>query len=232
MATETARDRHALDEQAWERVWDPFVRLAHWTLAVAFVVAYVSEDDPLTLHVWAGYVVGTIVLLRILWGLFGPRHARFIDFVYRPDKVVLYLRDLMMLRGRRYLGHSPAGGAMVFVLLILLAGVVWSGLGLYAIEEGKGPLVGIVTAEGTLDLSPVTTARADDDDDDDDDDDERDEGAEANEEFWEEIHETLANITLVMVILHVAGVLLASFVHRENLVGAMVTGRKRAERDH
>ena len=195
---------------------------------MAFVVAYLSEDDPLTLHVWAGYVIGTIVLLRVLWGILGPRHARFVDFIYRPDKVVLYLRDLLMMRGRRYLGHSPAGGAMVVALLVLLAGVVWSGLSLYAIEDRRGPLVGIVTAEWTPELSAIGTASADDDEGEDED---AEDGEEANEEFWEEIHEVLANITLIMVILHIAGVLLASFVHRENLVGAMVTGKKRAQSD-
>jgi cytochrome b len=58
------------------RVWDVFVRLFHWSVAVGFFVAYFSED-ALTLHVWAGYVVGAMVVLRIVWGFIGPEHARF-----------------------------------------------------------------------------------------------------------------------------------------------------------
>lgn len=42
----------------------------------------------------------------------------------------------------------------------------------------------------------------------------------------EEMHEATANIMLAIVGMHVAGVVLASWLHRENLVGAMFTGRK------
>jgi cytochrome b len=178
-----------------EAVWDLLVRVAHWTIVAGFFIAYFTEEGALTFHVWAGYAVGVVVLLRIVWGFVGPKHARFSDFLYRPSKVVAYLRDLLAFRGQRYLGHSPAGGAMVLILLVGLMATVGSGLVLYAIEEHAGPLAGIVTA-----------------------------GSEA---LWEEVHEVAANLTLVLVCFHVAGVLLASFVHRENLARAMVTGRKR-----
>jgi len=50
-----------------------------------------------------------------------------------------------------------------------------------------------------------------------------------HENAFEEVHETLANVTLALVIFHVLGVVLASFVHRENLVASMITGRKRPD---
>jgi cytochrome b len=195
------------------RVWDVVVRLFHWSVAVGFFVAYFSED-VLSLHVWAGYVVGALVVLRIVWGFIGPEHARFSSFIYPPGTVLRYLWDLLLGRAKRYLGHSPGSGAMVLLLLIGLLGTVGTGLELYAIEENAGPLAALVSSG-----SPPGQAEGE----------EAYEGAEGSGEFWEEFHEVLANLMLVLVVLHVAGVLLASYVHRENLTRAMVIGLKRSE---
>lgn len=177
-------------------VWDWFVRLFHWTLVAAFATAYLTDDDLLDVHVSAGYVVGTLIVARLVWGFIGPHRARFSDFVYAPATTLRYLRDLILFRAERHLGHSPAGGAMVVLLLVLLASTVVTGLVVYGGDQQAGPLAGMFS---------------------------RDAG-----EAVEEIHEVLANITLAFVFLHVSAVVFASFVHRENLVRAMITGRKRS----
>jgi cytochrome b len=174
-------------------VWDLFVRLFHWTLVVGFTIAYFTED-PLIVHVWAGYVVGALIVARVVWGLIGPRYARFSDFVYGPVATLRYVRDLILLRSPRYLGHSPGGGAMVVLLLAFLAATVLTGLLVYGGEQQAGPLAGMLS---------------------------KDTG-----EAIEEVHEVVANITLALVLAHIAAVALASFVHLENLVGAMITGYK------
>ena len=175
-------------------VWDPFVRFFHWTLVVAFTIAYFTEDDLLRLHVWAGYVVGALIVARLVWGFIGPSRARFSDFIYNPSTTIGYLRDMLLVRAKRYIGHSPGGGAMVVLLLLFLTATVVTGLVVYGGEHQAGPLAGMFSKE--------------------------------TGEAIEGVHNVLANLTLALVLAHIAAVLLASFAHRENLVRAMITGYK------
>ena len=97
-----------------------------------------------------------------------------------------YLRDTARLRAKRYLGHNPAGGAMIVALLVMLS---------------------IIGATGFM----MTT-----------------------DAFWgvawvQDAHETAVSLTLGLVVLHILGVIVASYEHGENLVRAMITGRKRVE---
>ena len=94
-------------------VWDPLVRIVHWGLVASFTVAYLSGDVIDDLHNGAGYAVLGLVLLRIVWGLVGSRHARFSNFVRGPGAVLRYLRSLASGRPEHHLGHNPAGGVMV-----------------------------------------------------------------------------------------------------------------------
>ena len=91
--------------------------------ALGFFIAYFTEDEVLSLHVWAGYAVGILVVLRVVWGFVGPKHARFTDFLFGPGEVIAYLVDLIRFRAKRYLGHSPAGGAMAIALWLGLLAV-------------------------------------------------------------------------------------------------------------
>lgn len=166
-------------------VWDPFVRFFHWTLGLAFALAWASAEEWSWLHDLVGYTIMILVILRLAWGLVGTRHARFTSFLHSPAQVLAYLRGLALGRPRHYTGHNPAGGWMVVALLAML---LVTGLTGILLEDG---------GDGML----------------------------------EELHEGAASLTLLLVGVHVAGVLISSLLHGENLVRAMWTGRKTAEHE-
>lgn len=199
------------------KVWDPLVRLFHWSLVAAFAIAWLTGDEESRLHELAGYAVIGLVLVRIVWGFVGTRYARFSDFVYRPSTVLGYAREILRGKPKHYLGHNPLGGMMVLALLVSLLAAGATGLALQGAEEGTGPFAALSSGATVTMPGIIATAVADDDD----------EGDEGSEEIWEELHEFFANLTLLLVALHIAGVIIGSLVHRENLVRAMFTGRKR-----
>ncbi len=133
-------------------VWDPMVRASHWVLVAAFAIAFLGAEDkaegPSGLHVWGGYLIAVIVTVRILWGFIGPRYARFSDFVRGPFATLSYMADLFARRARRYVGHSPAGGAMTIALLVSLAMTVSPGILSYD-GPGIGSLVNATSVVAT-----------------------------------------------------------------------------------
>ncbi len=200
------------------KVWDPIVRIGHWTLVIAFFTAYFTEDELLTQHTWAGYTVASIIFIRIIWGFIGGRYAKFSQFMYRPSIIIQYLKNLLTGKPQHYVGHNPAGGAMVVALLFSLMITAISGMKLYAIEENKGPFAAaeqvLYTRQNTLSENANKQKHT---------------VNEVDEEFWEEIHETFVNITLMLIILHIGGVIASSIVDKEKLVKAMWTGKKEVD---
>ena len=169
------------------RVWDPLVRLFHWSLVAAFATAFLAEEGG-RVHDAAGYVVLALIAFRLVWGIVGPGHARFADFVPRPGQLRDYLAGLARGRPARFLGHNPAGAVMIILLLATVF-----------VAAGSGWLM-------------------------------------TSDRFWgvewvEELHEGSAWLALALVGVHVTGVVVSSLVHRENLIRAMITGRKPATVD-
>ncbi|MFQ5763932.1 MAG: cytochrome b/b6 domain-containing protein [Rhodospirillales bacterium] len=181
------------------QVWDIAVRLFHWLLVGFIVVCLTTEDDVLALHVFAGYTAGLLIVLRIVWAGLGPSTARFRWAWFSPRAVGGYLRDVVAFRAKRYLDHSPAGGAMFIAFLVVIGIAVVTGVASYAAEEHAGPLAAYLGNVGPGTRGLLGT-----------------------------IHESAANLLWILIAVHVAAVALTSLVHRENLVLAMVTGKKRS----
>ncbi|WP_169566399.1 cytochrome b/b6 domain-containing protein [Sneathiella limimaris] len=102
-------------------VWDPLVRLFHWSLVLAFIVSWISGDEWDDLHEISGYVVAGLIAFRLIWGLIGPKYARFKQFVRSPSEVIQHVKDVLAFKGPRYIGHNPAGGIMILLLLVMLS---------------------------------------------------------------------------------------------------------------
>ena len=201
------------------RVWDPLVRLFHWSLVLTFTLAYFTGEEDTLWHIYSGYIVLGLISFRLLWGFIGSKHARFSDFVTGFGGVMNYLKSLTRTP-KHYLGHNPASGWMIIALLVGLFVTTLSGLQLYAVEDGLGPFAEHNLPDGQI----ISNAYADDDDHD------RNQISEhekdEDEDLWEDIHEAAANFTLFLVLIHIAGVVVAGRIHKENLVKAMITGRK------
>lgn len=164
-------------------VWDAPLRVFHWLLALSFTGAYLSAESERwrLVHVTLGYTMAGLVVFRIIWGLIGPRHARFVNFVRSPGAALRYLRSLVDRNPEHHAGHNPAGGLAIVALLALAA---------------------LTTAFGWATYN------------------------ELGGDWLSELHETSANLMLGVIVVHLIGVAVGSWAHRENLVSAMLTGRK------
>ena len=107
------------------KVWDRFVRIAHWSLAGCVLAAWITAESKLksaeALHEWLGYAALAVIALRFGWGWIGPRYARFRHFVAAPARTLAYARALLRNEEPRYLGHNPLGGWMIVALLATAA---------------------------------------------------------------------------------------------------------------
>ena len=136
-------------------------------------------------HSAAGYVAAALVAARIVWGFVGPGYARFSGFVRSPAMVLGYLKSIAEGSEARFIGHNPAGGAMIVVLLAAMATAATTGW--------------LLTTDAFWGSTAMQYA-----------------------------HSIAAHFVVLLVVLHLAGVAVASVRHRENLVRAMVVGVKRA----
>ena len=187
-------------DSATVKVWDRFLRFFHWTLVLCFATAFISgELHASTLHVMAGYLLCILLVARVYWGFKGGEYARFRAFMFPISEAIEYLRSMLKGSPKHYYGHNPAGALMVFTLLGMLVLILASGLLTLGTIDFEGPLVFLANR-----VSDGTSYA------------------------FRDLHEILPNIALALVALHLLGVLVGSIQHKENLVRAMLTGKKKS----
>jgi cytochrome b len=126
-------------------VWDAPIRLFHWLIVVLVTAAYVTwRLNWMTWHGWIGEGILALLLFRLCWGFLGGETARFSRFIAAPRSALDHLRHAFQREPDRQVGHNPAGGWMVLVLLALLVGETLSGLYVANDIADEGPLTEIV----------------------------------------------------------------------------------------
>ena len=194
----TDSDQGTTDQTATVKVWDRFLRFFHWTLVACFATAFISgETNASTLHVLVGYLLCVLLAARVYWGFKGSEYARFRAFIFPAGEAVAYLRSMLKGNPKHYYGHNPAGALMVFTMFGLLVAIFATGLLSLGTIDFEGP------------LSFLANRVSD----------------EASYVF-RNLHHILPPVALGLVVLHLLGVLVGSIQHKENLVRAMLTGKK------
>jgi len=219
-----------MNENIQKPVWDLFVRFFHWSLVLLFFVAYFTGDEKGVLHRYVGYAIFGLVLVRIVWGFCGTKYALFSDFICPPAKALNYLKELASGKPKYYTGHNPAAAWMIISLLVLSVLVCASGYGAF-IFKGNIKFSEIIST-----FSIVKIVHADDDEKEKhkertDREERHDSSGKGYNEsdgdsVWSDVHETSAQVMLILICFHVIGVAVSSKLHHENLVKCMLTGIK------
>lgn len=114
-------------------VWDAPTRVFHWSLALSFIVAFLTGDSERwrDVHVVLGYSMAGLIGFRMVWGLIGTRYARFRSFSYGPKRILKYLFSILRGDPKHYPGHNPVGSLAVYLLLAFGVIVAASGVVVY-----------------------------------------------------------------------------------------------------
>ena len=182
--------------------WDGPTRLFKWSLVLLVFDGWLSNavgGAYPAWHKWNGYLALTLILFRVLWGFVGGSTARFTNFIALPGRAFAYLRATLAGRPQKYLGHNPLGGWMVMALLGLVGLQAVSGL--FAADEDRLVIDG-----------PFVKFVSD-----------------ATVSFAAKWHHRIFDAIEILVLLHVAANLFATFVKREPLIQGMATGYKPVE---
>ena len=196
------QDTASSSDQKIVPVWDIPTRLFHWCLAGLVAILWFSgTEGNLGVHMTAGYILFTLILFRLVWGVAGSQTARFSDFVRGPGTVLNYLCMFMGNKTAFFAGHNPAGGWMVMALLLTLT--IQGVSGLFSEDNlgiENGPLAQFVS------------------------------GGAVSWAVYIHTHVTLV-ILYVLIPVHILAALAYLLVKRDDLIGAMVTGRKKVSPD-
>lgn len=213
--------------------WDAVVRLTHWGIVIAVVANAVVTEGGSGVHIWIGYGLAALLMLRLLWGVIGSPEARFAAFPPNPRAAFVHAGELVRGELTAHVSHNPLGALNVYAIWACLAVVVGSGIAM----AGAPPLAVGSRAEHSQGSDGRERERPSGDD-------ARSsarsevtpyvEGGESGGqekeeeagEVVEEVHETAVYLLYLLIALHLGGVLLEAGRNGPGLVARMMPGRR------
>lgn len=213
------------------RRWDPIVKLTHWGIVGAVIGNAIVTEEGSGWHIWVGYGLAALLALRLLWGLVGPREARFAAFPPSLARATNHLGEIRRGEVVRHQSHNPLGALMAYAIWATLAVIVASGIAMSgpppadpAAVMGEHGEQGEVAA--AILQTVIPSARAEEAGEEEGE--EAGEGAESEGEEWlEEMHEIAVNLLYVLIALHLTGVVFETRRSGREVVGAMIPGGNR-----
>jgi len=219
------------------RVWDPIVKLTHWGVVAAVIGNAIFTEEGSGWHIWVGYGLAGLLVLRLLWGFIGPAEARFSAFPPSPARALAHLGEIRRGEVTRHRSHNPLGAIMAYAIWATLLVIAGSGIAMSGPPPADPAAVSGEGGEGdkgeggeereeeeeheqaALSLGDLIVAPAYAD--------EGGEGGEDGEELFEEMHEIAVNLLYVLIALHLAGVIFETRRSGHEIVGAMIPGGNR-----
>ena len=108
-------------------VWDPLVRLFHWSLVILFAANALLIDPDAKIHEILGYAAVVLIGLRLIWGVIGSKYARFSSFPPSLSDAAGQLTEIATGRIHPHKGHSPLGALMIYNLLLTILAIGLTG---------------------------------------------------------------------------------------------------------
>lgn len=210
------------------RRWDPLVKLTHWGIVAGVIANALFTEEGSGWHIWVGYGLAALLALRLLWGLIGPREARFASFPPSPAQAMRHVSEIRRGEIVRHASHNPLGALMVYAIWTCLAAIIATGIAI----SGPPPANPNLSGEWEEHAHETSPQSGSDDEEEENEGQERrwlGEGEEDREgdELFEEAHEVAVNLLYVLIALHLLGVMFETRRSGREIVGAMLPGGNR-----
>lgn len=193
------------------RTWDPLVKISHWGIAAAVAANALLTEEGSGWHIWVGYVLATLLGLRLLWGVVGPAEARFAAFPPSPRRALEHLAEIRHKEVHPHRSHNPLGALMVYAMWATMMTIAATGIAMAGAPPADPSSVRGEHAEHR-DMARASGGS----------DEAHDEEDDEGEEWIKEIHEIAVNLLYVLIALHIVGVVFETRRSGKELVLAML----------